>query len=187
MNINTILLYLILITLVGSSPIPSIPFIVANYKVNGLIIGFFVSLFSGLCSSSIQYKIGSLLSKKIIQKRFPKIYKKVLKNSKVITQINLIELTTLMLSGLVPSSIICPTFGFLNRKYKTFIIACFISSVPTQFIFIITIYQSEKIINFLGKFGIKGTESFAISISIISLIIFLVFTVTRLFLSKLRK
>ena len=150
------ILFTLLITILSTSPFPSIPLVIINYKINGLFFGYIATLIGGLISSINQFFISRKLAISILKKIFPKKYKFILKYSNIISEMTLFEFLFLLISGVIPNSIISVAAGISKMKFKRFISCLIIVSIPQQFIFLVAATQ----LNNLETFQKKGINDF---------------------------
>ena len=135
---SSIIIFTLLIIVVSSTPLTSIPIVLLNFKVNGLLAGYFVLFFSGLITSIIQYYFAKKFILKFIKNKFPKKFNFIKKYSLLISDLSFIEFLLFLLPGTIPSSLIAISSGMANMNIKKFLICIAIISVPQQFIFLIT-------------------------------------------------
>ena len=71
-KIFSTIFYTFLITVVSTSPVPAIPLVMLNYKVNGLFLGYIATLIGGLIASINQFFLSRNLVRNLFKRRFPK-------------------------------------------------------------------------------------------------------------------
>ena len=173
-KIFSTIFYTFLITVVSTSPVPAIPLVMLNYKVNGLFLGYIATLIGGLIASINQFFLSRNLVRNLFKRRFPKKYIFIDKYSKIISKMNNFEFILLLLSGTIPNSIISLSSGLANMPFKKFIGCLVLVSIPQQLIFVAAAAQLD---NFEKIFLIKGFDklnSIIFTITICSLIVFLI-------------
>jgi len=173
-------LFTFLITLVATSPIPSIPLVMLNYKINGLYVGYLASLIGGLIAGINQFFLSRKLVLKVLKKKFPNKYIFIKKYSTIVSRLTYFEFIFLLLSGTIPSTIISVASGLSNIKFKKFIICIIIVSIPQQLIFLIAASQFQNIEKFTKILGLEGINSIIISITVVSLLAFMISYCIRL-------
>jgi len=184
--INT-LLFTSLIAIVSTSPIPSIPLVILNFKINGLFLGYLATLIGGLIASINQFFLSRNLILRFLHKRFPRKYIFIEKYSKIIYKMNSLEFILLLLSGAIPNSIISVAAGLANMRFKKFIICLIFVSIPQQFIFVIAASQLENVERILSVSGFDKFNSIIFTIGICSLIVFLLTYGLKIFSSFFTK
>jgi uncharacterized membrane protein YdjX (TVP38/TMEM64 family) len=176
--------FTLLIATLSTSPLPSIPLVILNYKINGLLLGYIATLIGGLIASINQFFISRKLALPVLKKRFPNKYKFIIKYSNIISEMNRFEFLLLLLSGVIPNSIISVASGLSRIKFNRFINCLIVVSIPQQFIFLIAASQIGNVENFLKIRGINNINSVIFTISILSFSAFLISYFIR-FLPKL--
>ena len=171
-------LFTLLITLVATSPIPSIPFVILNYKINGLFLGYLASLIGGLIAGINQFFLSRKLVLKVLKRKFPSKYSFIKKYSTIVSRMTYFEFIFLLLSGTIPSTIISVACGLSNMQFKKFIICIFLVSIPQQLIFLIAASQLSNIEKVITLWGLKGINSIILALSIVSLMAFLISYIT---------
>ena len=173
-EISSAFLFTLLITLVATSPISSIPLIMLNYKINGILIGYFVTLFGGLFAAINQFFLTRKLVLRVLKRKFPKKYIFIKRYSNIISRMTYLEFIFLLLSGAIPATIISLASGLSKLKFKKFIICIFLVSIPQQCIFLIAASQLHNIERIVGIFGLEGWNSIIVNLSIVSLLTFII-------------
>lgn len=170
--------FTILITLVATSPIPSIPIVILNYKINGLFLGYLASLIGGLIAGINQFFLSRKLVLKVLKTKFPNKYIFIKKYSTIVSRMNYFEFIFLLLSGTIPSTIISVACGLSNMKFKKFIICIILVSIPQQLIFLIAASQLTNVEKVTTIWGLEGFNSKILTLSIVSLLAFLISYIT---------
>ena len=173
-------LFTLLITLVATSPVPSIPLVILSYKVNGLLIGYLTSLIGGLLASINQFFLSRKLVLNVLKRKFPNKYKFIKKYSNIISRMTYFEFILLLLSGTIPSTIISVASGLSNVKFNKFIICLVLVSIPQQFIFLLAATQLGTIEKVVNIWGLNGVNSLIVSLSSVSLLAFMILYAIRL-------
>lgn len=165
--------FTILLIFIGISPIPSIPIALLNYKLNGLIAGYLATLIAGTISSIIYFFFANLYLNKIFRKRLIKKYKSFKKYSYLIERMTYLEFILLLISGIIPNSIISVASGLAKMNFKKFIICYIIVGIPQQLLILIAATQINYINELFLKLGISNINSAFYSLSIICLFLFI--------------
>ena len=173
--------FTLLIAALSTSPLPSIPLVILNYKINGLLLGYIATLIGGLIASINQFFISRKLAIPLLKKRFPKKYQLIIKYSNILSAMNLFEFLFLLISGVIPNSIISVASGLSRMKFHRFISCLIVVSIPQQFIFLIAASQIANLEKFLKIRGINDINSVIFTISILSFTAFLISYFTRFF------
>ncbi len=173
-------LFTLLITLVATSPVPSIPLIMLNYKINGILIGYIATLLGGLFAAINQFFLSRKLVLGILKRKFPHKYRFMKKYSNIISRMTYFEFIFLLFSGAIPATIISLASGLSKMKFKKFFICVLLVSIPQQCIFLIAASQFNNIEKLIGIFGLKGFNSVIISLSIVSFFAFMISYIIRL-------
>ena len=179
-KIFSALLFTLLITLVATSPVPSIPLVILSYKVNGLLLGYLASLIGGLLASINQFFLSRKLVLNVLKRKFPNKYKFIKKYSNIISRMTYFEFILLLLSGTIPSTFISVASGLSNIKFRKFIICLVLVSIPQQFIFLIAASQIGNIEKVINIWGLNGLNSLIITLSSVSLLAFMISYAVRL-------
>ena len=179
-KIFSAILFTLLITLVATSPVPSIPLVILSYKVNGLLLGYLASLIGGLLAGINQFFLSRKLVLNVLKRKFPNKYKFIKKYSNIISKMTYFEFILLLLSGVIPSTIISVASGLSNIKFKKFIVCIVLVSIPQQFIFLIAASQLGTIEKVINTWGLNGFNSFIITLSSVSLLAFMISYSVRL-------
>ena len=69
--LNTFILFALII-----SPIPALPFVIANYKLNGMFVGFISCYTASILGSLVQYNLGRFFLKNLLKIKIKKFIKK---------------------------------------------------------------------------------------------------------------
>jgi len=176
--ISTIV-FTFLITLVSTSPIPSIPIVILNYKINGLFAGYISTLVGGLIASTNQFFFSKVYLLNFIKNKYPKKYFYIKKYSKIISKMTHIEFMLFLFSGVIPNSIITVASGVAKMSFKKFITCYFIVALPQQLIFLLT---ASQLSNFQNLFQINGFDKFKSILLSLAIVSFLAFVFS--FLSR---
>ena len=179
-KIFSAILFTLLITLVATSPVPSIPLVILNYKVNGLFLGYLASLIGGLLAGINQFFLSRKLVLNVLKRKFPNKYKFIKKYSNIISKMTYFEFILLLLSGVIPSTIISVASGLSNIKFRKFIVCIVLVSIPQQFIFLIAASQLGTIEKVINTWGLHGVNSLIITLSSVSLLAFMISYSVRL-------
>ena len=179
-KIFSALLFTLLITLVATSPVPSIPLVILSYKVNGLLLGYLASLIGGLLAGINQFFLSRKLVLNVLKRKFPNKYKFIKKYSNIISRMTYFEFILLLLSGTIPSTLISVASGLSNIKFRKFIICIVLVSIPQQFIFLIAASQIGNIEKVINIWGLNGLNSLIITLSSVSLLAFMISYAVRL-------
>lgn len=179
-KIFSAILFTLLITLVATSPVPSIPLVILSYKVNGLLLGYLASLIGGLLAGINQFFLSRKLVLNVLKRKFPNKYKFIKKYSNIISKMTYFEFILLLLSGVIPSTIISVASGLSNIKFRKFIVCIVLVSIPQQFIFLIAASQLGTIEKVINTWGLNGFNSLIITLSSVSLLAFMISYSVRL-------
>ena len=179
-KIFSAILFTLLITLVATSPVPSIPLVILSYKVNGLLLGYLASLIGGLLAGINQFFLSRKLVLNVLKRKFPNKYKFIKKYSNIISEMTYFEFILLLLSGVIPSTIISVASGLSNIKFRKFIVCIVLVSIPQQFIFLIAASQLGTIEKVINTWGLNGFNSLIITLSSVSLLAFMISYSVRL-------
>ena len=179
-KIFSAILFTLLITLVATSPVPSIPLVILSYKVNGLLLGYLASLIGGLLAGINQFFLSRKLVLNVLKRKFPNKYKFIKKYSNIISRMTYFEFILLLLSGTIPSTVISVASGLSNIKFRKFIICIVLVSIPQQFIFLIAASQIGNIEKVINIWGLNGLNSLIITLSSVSLLAFMISYAVRL-------
>ena len=173
-------LFTLMITLVATSPVPSIPLVILSYKVNGLVLGYLTSLIGGLLAGINQFFLSRRLVLNVLKRKFPNKYKFIKKYSNIISRMTYFEFIFLLLSGTIPSTIISVASGLSNIKFRKFIICIVLVSIPQQLIFLLAASQLGTIEKVVNIWGLNGVNSLIVSLSSVSLLAFMILYAIRL-------
>ena len=173
-------LFTLMITLVATSPVPSIPLVILSYKVNGLLLGYLTSLIGGLLAGINQFFLSRKLVLNVLKRKFPNKYKFIKKYSNIISRMTYFEFIFLLLSGTIPSTIISVASGLSNIKFRKFIICIVLVSIPQQLIFLLAASQLGTIEKVVNIWGLNGVNSLIVSLSSVSLLAFMILYAIRL-------
>tara|TARA_B100000886_G_scaffold296523_1_gene223791 strand:+ start:50231 stop:50815 length:585 start_codon:yes stop_codon:yes gene_type:complete len=177
--------FILLITLISTSPVPSIPLVILNYKVNGLIAGYIASLVGGLIASVNQFYLSKNFLLKFIRKKYPKKYLYINKYSKIVYGMTYIEFIFLLFSGVIPNSIISISAGVAKMSFRKFITCYFIVALPQQLIFLFAATQIENLEGILKINGLDKFNSIVLSLAIVSFIAFAISFILRMVAPKI--
>lgn len=187
----------LLIMVVVISPLPSLPFLIMNYTLNGFfngVIAFYFGLVGALtCHYYIGLKFKSLYSKISNDRSFlgklflnskyiKKTSKKVLK---IISNLSALEFFLLRLSSVLPFKLVNIASGLNKRPFIEYILITMIAQTPSQIIYFSASSQASKIDKITESLGIKGYESLLTKVSICSLIALIMIIILRFFIKKL--
>ena len=184
LNLISVIKFTCLLTLISLSPFPSIPFVMLNYKVNGLLLGYLITLFTGTITSLIQYKLARKYIRRLFSKKTTRKYKLIIKYSKLISGMNYFEFILLLFIGFVPNSIISYSSGFAKIKLKKFLLCYVIVGIPQQLLFVLAACQIDSLSKNFNKLGFSNIYSVNLSISIISLILFIILYLIKNYLKR---
>tara|TARA_Y100000813_G_C24096400_1_gene320726 strand:+ start:275 stop:859 length:585 start_codon:yes stop_codon:yes gene_type:complete len=173
-------LFTLMITLVATSPVPSIPLVILSYKVNGLVLGYLTSLIGGLLAGINQFFLSRRIVLNVLKRKFPNKYKFTKKYSNIISRMTYFEFIFLLLSGTIPSTIISVASGLSNIKFRKFIICIVLVSIPQQLIFLLAASQLGTIEKVVNIWGLNGVNSLIVSLSSVSLLAFMILYAIRL-------
>lgn len=173
-------LFTLMITLVATSPVPSIPLVILSYKVNGLVLGYLTSLIGGLLAGINQFFLSRRIVLNVLKRKFPNKYKFIKKYSNIISRMTYFEFIFLLLSGTIPSTIISVASGLSNIKFRKFIICIVLVSIPQQLIFLLAASQLGTIEKVVNIWGLNGVNSLIVSLSSVSLLAFMILYAIRL-------
>ena len=176
-----------LLIIIGISPLPSIPLVMLNYQINGLIAGYIATFIAGTITSSIYFYFANYYIRIILKKHFKKKYKLLRKYSSLISKMSYIEFILLLLSGIIPNSLISLSSGLAKMKFKKFLICYLIVGIPQQFIYLIAASQINALNNVFSKIGMNNINSFVFSLSIVTLLAFVMIYLSRYLNKKLPK
>ena len=189
-NSIQLLIHSFFILLFTTLPIPSAPIVLNSYKVNGIYGGFITVIIGTLGTNIIHYYSVRFCLNFLRRKRYISTFKKIINLSKKIRKISFFELTLLMFSAYLPSFIKCGACGFGRLNLKKMLLACLIAQFPTQILFVIVSSKMDYLEDNLFLMTNNKLISFLLSISIASLIIFIItfsFRIYPTFLKKLIK
>ena len=197
----------LLIMVVVISPLPSLPFLIMNYTLNGFlngVIAFYFGLvgaltchyYIGLKFKSLYSKISnnrslyskisnnrSLLSKLFLNSKYiKKTSKKVIK---IISNLSALEFFLLRLSSVLPFKLVNIASGLNKRPFIEYILITMIAQTPSQIIYFSASSQASKIDKITESLGIQGYESLLAKVSICSLIALMMIIILRFFIKKL--
>ena len=145
-----------------------------NYKLNGLFLGYLATLIGGLIASINQFYLSKKIFLGFLKRKFPKKYLYTKKYSNIINKMNSFEFILLLFSGTIPNSIISVAAGLGNMGFKKFITCLIVVSIPQQFIFVIAATQLGNIERIFKIRGVDQFNSIIFTITIGSLIVFLI-------------
>ncbi len=182
----SVFLYTIIIFAVASSPFPSLPIIFLSYKQNGLLGGYISVLVGGHFASMLYFFLSRKLSRGFIKIRYPRIHSKITKYSKILNEINYTEFFLLLLSGVVPSSVISISSGISKISFKTFFFTKLIISIPQQLFYTVMATQYRTIDLIFFKIGLEKYNNIYTSTALLSLITLLLLLILK-FLKNLKK
>ena len=170
MTILNVIVFTIIIFFVATSPIPSLPVIFLSYKQNGLLGGYISVLLGGHFASLMHFYLSRRFSQEFLNKRYPRIYTKVIKYKKIINKITLFEFILLLISGVIPSSILSISAGLSKIKFKTFFLIKIITLVPQQLFYTILATQLGTVDFIFFKLGLEKYNNIYTSASFLSLL-----------------
>ena len=174
------ILFTLLITLISTSPVPSIPLVILNYKVNGMAAGYIASLIGGLIASLNQFFLSKNFLLKFIRNKYPKKYFYINKYSKIVSRMSYTEFIFLLFSGVIPNSIISIAAGVAKMNFRKFITCYFIVALPQQLIFLFAANQLDNVEEILKINGLNKFNSLVLSLTLVSLIAFLISFISRI-------
>ena len=174
------ILFTLLITLISTSPVPSIPLVILNYKVNGMAAGYIASLIGGLIASLNQFFLSKNFLLKFIRNKYPKKYFYINKYSKIVSRMSYAEFIFLLFSGVIPNSIISIAAGVAKMNFRKFITCYFIVALPQQLIFLFAANQLDNVEQILKINGLNKFNSLVLSLTVVSLIAFLISFISRI-------
>lgn len=174
------ILFTLLIILVSTSPVPSIPLVILNYKVNGMAAGYIASLLGGLIASVNQFFLSKNFLLKFIRNKYPKKYFYINKYSEIVSRMTYTEFIFLLFSGVIPNSIISIAAGVAKMKFRKFITCYFIVALPQQLIFLFAANQLDNVEEILKINGLNKFNSLVLSLTVVSLIAFLISFISRI-------
>jgi len=169
--LNTFILFALII-----SPIPALPFVIANYKLNGMFVGFISCYTASILGSLVQYNLGRFFLEKFIKNKKKKVYKKIYSYSSKIKNISFLEIIVLMFQTYIPPLIKHASMGAAKVDLKTFLIACLLVQIPNQFLFIFASFQLNENEGIGNTFSVNEIKDLIISITSSSFI-FLIFMI----------
>ena len=181
-SISLFLIHAFIIFSIIITPIPAFPFVIANYKINGIFIGFMASYIASILGSIVQFKIGRFLLGKLFKNK--RAYKKINFYSSKFKNISFIEIIILMFQIYIPSYIKHAAMGASKIDLKKFTLACLVVQIPNQLLFIFASFQFSKNRFFVGSFTVNEIKNLIVSISSSS-IIFLFLMIMIRFLPRL--
>tara|TARA_B100000886_G_scaffold339500_2_gene305145 strand:+ start:1654 stop:2235 length:582 start_codon:yes stop_codon:yes gene_type:complete len=174
------ILFTLLITLISTSPVPSIPLVILNYKVNGMAAGYIASLIGGLIASLNQFFLSKNFLLKFIRNRYPKKYFYINKYSKIVSRMSYTEFIFLLFSGVIPNSIISIAAGVAKMNFRKFITCYFIVALPQQLIFLFAANQLDNVEEILKINGLNKFNSLVLSLTLVSLVAFFISFISRI-------
>ena len=121
-DITLFLLHTLIIFSIIITPIPALPFVIANYKINGIYIGFIASYTASILGSLVQYNFGRFFLEKFIKNKKKKVHKKIYYYSSKFKNITFIEIIILMFQTYIPSFIKHASMGAAKVDLKKFLI-----------------------------------------------------------------
>ena len=181
------ILFTFLLIINGILPIPSIPLVMLNYHINGLIAGYIATFIAGNVTSAIYFYFSNYYIRLFIKKHFKKKYKVLQKYSYLISKMTYLEFILLLLPGVIPNSLISLSSGLAKMKFKKFLICYLIVGIPQQFIYLIAASQINALNNVFSKIGMNNINSFVFSLSIVTLLAFVMIYLSRYLNKKLPK
>ena len=170
MTIFNVIVFTVIIFFVAISPIPTIPVIFLSYKQNGLLGGYISVLLGGHFASLMHFYISRRFSQDFINKTYPRVYTKLIKYKKIIDKITLLEFILLLISGVIPSSILSISAGLSKIKFNIFFFTKIIISVPQQLFYTILATQFGTIDFIFFKLGLERYNNIYTSVSLLSLL-----------------
>ncbi len=176
--------YIILIFVVGTSPIPTLPIIIISYKENGFFVGFASAVIGGLLSNFLLYVIGRFLRKYFYRFKF---FQKAIKLSSSLKVFSFRDLYMIRQASVLPSKLTSIACGFIRYPINGFSFASFLSSIPCQFVYFYIATKIDIISNLFDKFGLDLSASYLLSILSACAICFLSLYFFRNILKKLLK
>ena len=185
-NIISSIFFTILLIIVGITPVPSIPIAILNYKINGLTLGYLSTLIAGTIASAIYFLFANFYLRNIFRKRFIKKYKSLKKYSDLIARMSYLEFILLLLSGIIPNSMISVASGLAKMNFKKFIICYILVGIPQQLILLIGAAQLDYLNKLFLNFGISDINSLLYSLGAICLILFITIKILK-YLTKFIK
>lgn len=182
-----VILYSLIIFAVASSPFPSLPIIFLSYKMNGLLGGYISVLVGGHFASLLYFYLSRKLSRGLIKVRYPRIYSKIEKYSKLLNRINYPEFFLLVLSGIVPSSILSISAGVSKLSFKTFFFTKLVISIPQQLFYTALATQYKTIDFIFFKIGLEKYNNLVTSTTLLSLITIFILFIIKILNNLLKK
>lgn len=176
--------YIFLIFVFGTSPIPALPIIIFSYKENGFLAGFTSAVIGGLLSNFLLYVIGRFLRKYFFRFKF---FQKAIKLSRFLKVFSFKELYMIRQASVLPSKLTSIACGFARYPIKDFSLASFLSSIPCQFVYFYFATKIDIISKLFDKFGLNLSASYLLSILSACAICFLSLYFFRNILKKLLK
>lgn len=176
--------YIILIFVFGTSPIPALPIIIISYKENGFFVGFTSAVIGGLLSNFLLYVIGRFLRKYFF--RF-KYFQKAIKLSSFLKVLSFRDLYIIRQASVLPSKLTSIACGFVRYPINGFSFASFLSSIPCQFVYFYFATKIDIISNLFNRFGLNLSATYLLSTLSACAICFLSLYFFRNILKKLLK
>ncbi|MBO8244218.1 VTT domain-containing protein [Prochlorococcus marinus XMU1411] len=182
-----IIAYTFLIFITAVSPLPGLPFVILNYEQNPIIIAGFTTIAGGLMAGFVHYKFANLIYTKFVRKNFPKIYLKTKKYTPIIKRMSFLELFLLILSSVIPASLIAFAAGSCKIPYKKYFTCSVLTFIPSQFLYIFAASKSKNIKEQFIGLGFNKSEALIVSISIGCIIVFVILFLIRIIRNNLYK
>ena len=176
--------YIILIFVFGTSPIPALPIIIISYKENGFLGGFTSALIGGFLSNFLLYVIGRFLRKYFFRFKF---FQKAIKISSFLKAFSFRDLYLIRQASFLPSKLTSIACGFVRYPLFGFSLASFLSGIPCQFLYFYIATKIDIISILFDKFGLNLSVSYLLSILSACAISFLSLYFLRKILKKLLK
>ena len=193
----TIFLSALLIMLVVISPLPSLPVLIMNYTVNGMINGFIAFYFGFIGAITCHYYIGvhlksiyskisnnnSIIGNLFFRYKYVKnISKKVIKTISILSAF---EFLLLRLSALLPFKLVNIASGVNKRPFFEYILLTVIAQAPYQLIYYSASSQSYLVDKYSEFLGFEGYQALLAKVSLCSLIALLMMIGLRFFTKRL--
>ena len=179
--------YTLLIFITAVSPLPGLPFVILNYEQNPVFLAGISTITGGLLAGFIHYKFANLIYTKFVRKNFPKIYLKTKKYTPLIKRMSFLELFLLILSSVIPTSLIAFAAGSCKIPYKKYFTCSFLSFIPSQFLYIFAANKSKNIQEQFIGIGFNKYEALIASISVGCVIVFVILFLIRIIRNNLYK
>lgn len=180
----SIIKYIFLIFVVGSSPIPSLPIILVSYTENGFFGGFLSAVIGGALANISLYITGRFLRKYFYRFNF---FQRAIKLSDFLKGLSFRDLYLIRQASILPSKLTSIACGFVRYPFNGFSFSFLLSSIPCQFLYFYFATKIDIISNIFDKFGFNISTSYFLSIlSACAICFFLLYFIKKILKKLLR-